>query len=103
MSTGGGGHNASRGWDLRPTNSVRYDSPSMNGFVLTYHYSADAAGTTAIENNSNRLWSVGAKYSKGPLYVAYARESHRFNNVPTSGETSESRRPYRRQLQLRCI
>ena len=91
MSTGGSGANASRGWDLRPPNSVRYDSPAMNGFVLTYHYSADAVANTAKEDNSNRLWSVGAKYSKGPLYVAYARESHAFNaNVTSGGKTAET-------------
>ncbi len=93
MSSGGTGANASRGWDLRPANSVRYDSPSLNGFVLTYHYSADAAANTAKEDNSNRLWSLGAKYAKGPLYVAYSRESHRYSTLDTQtsgGQNSET-------------
>ncbi len=87
---GGSGVNTTRGWDLRPANAIKYSTPAMNGFVAEYLYSADAVSNTAKEDNSNRLWSLGLKYSKGPLYVAYARESHRFNNIPTGGTTSET-------------
>ena len=65
------------GWDLRTPNSVRYNTPSFNGFSGNYQYSADATATTGVEDNRRRVDSFGVKYAKGPLYVAYARESHR--------------------------
>ena len=72
-----GGAFASRGWDLRPPNSILYRSPSLNGFVAEYQYSADIIAATGTEDNRRRADSLGLKYAKGPLYVAYARESHR--------------------------
>ena len=101
--TGGNGTNATRGWDLRPANAIKYSTPAMNGFVAEYLYSADAVSNTAKEDNSNRLWSLGLKYAKGPLYVAYARESHRFNNIPDWRYNERDRRSPRRELQLRRV
>lgn len=91
VSTGGSGANTGLGWDLRPSSVVRYDSPSLNGFVVNYLYSADGgAAITSADDNRRRVDSVGVKYAKGPLYVAYSRETHRFNAGITSGEASET-------------
>ncbi len=86
VSTGG---NSGSGWDLRPTNVVRYDSPSLGGFVINYLYSADATASTTVEDNRRRADSLGVKYSQGPLYAAFAYETHRFNNVADSGNPTE--------------
>lgn len=84
--------NGTLGWDLRSPNALRYDSPSMNGFVANYLYSADgAAGSTVAEDNRRRVDSIGVKYSKGPLYVAYAYETHRLtsNSLTDADKVSE--------------
>lgn len=80
------------GWDLRPANAIRYDSPSLNGFVANYLHSTDSTATTGVEDNRRRLDSIGVKYAKGPLYVAYARESHRVGiaAATTYSQTSET-------------
>lgn len=90
VSTGGSGANTGQGWDLRPANSIRYDSPSLNGFVVSYLYSADTTAVAGLEDNRRRADSVGVKYAKGPLYMAYSRESHRFSTITGSGESSET-------------
>ena len=102
VSTGGTGANTGQGWDLRTSSSVRYDSPSLNGFVVNYLHSADstsstvaatdtvAATTSSADDNRRRVDSIGVKYAKGPLYVAYSRESHRFSTITGSGEESET-------------
>ncbi len=86
VSTGG---NGGQGWDLRPTNVVRYDSPSLNGFVLNYLYSADTTVSTTVEDNRRRADSLGVKYASGPLYAAFAYETHRSNGVADSGNPTE--------------
>lgn len=78
------------GWDLRPPNAVRYDSPNLNGFVASYLHSTDRTATTAAEDNRRRLDSVGVNYAQGPLYAAFAYETHRYNTVADGGNPSES-------------
>ena len=92
-----GATNSSRGWDLRPANAIKYSTPAINGFEVSYLYSADLNTTTTAEDNRQRVDSIGVKYSKGPLYVAYAYESHRSpsssaGGVPTSEETETGQR-----------
>ena len=86
VSTGASG---GLGWDLRPANILRYDSPSLNGFVLNYLYSADTTAVTGTEDNRRRADSMGVKYSKGPLYAAFAYETHRLATVADSGNPTE--------------
>lgn len=83
------GTNSSRGWDLRPSNVIKYSSPTMNGFEISYLYSADLNNNTAAEDNRQRVDSIGVKYSKGPLYVAYAYETHRSPDSSSGTATSE--------------
>jgi len=86
VSTGASG---GLGWDLRPANMVRYDSPSLNGFVASYLFSADTTAVTGTEDNRRRADSVGVKYSKGPLYAAFAYEAHRLASVADTGNPTE--------------
>ena len=39
---------------------------------------------TGTEDNRRRADSLGVKYAKGPLYAAFAYETHRFRNVLTA-------------------
>ncbi len=64
-------------WDARAANSIRYQTPDMNGFKVTYLWSADVTTSTTAEDNRRKLGSLSLGYSKGPLYVAYAHETHR--------------------------
>lgn len=82
--------NGGAGWDLRPPNAVRYDSPTLNGFTASYLHSADRTADTATEDNRRRLDSVGVNYAQGPLYAAFAYETHRYNSVADSGNPTES-------------
>ena len=87
-ATGNGGSK----WDLRTANTVRYDSPSLNGFVINYHHSADNGAAAALggDDNRRRVDSVGAKYSKGPLYAAFAYETHRSSTIANPGNPTET-------------
>lgn len=85
-----GGTNATLDWDARRSNVVAYVSPNFNGFSATYAYSADATPATGTEDNRRRADSLGITYASGPLYVAYARESHRFNNIADGGQPAET-------------
>ena len=77
-------------WDLRPPNAVRYDSPNLNGLVASYLHSTDRTADTASEDNRRRLDSVGVNYAQGPLYAAFAYETHRYNTVADSGNPTEA-------------
>ena len=89
--------NGGQKWDLRTANTVRYDSPSLNGFVLNYLYSSDtntttgtgAAAQAAGDDNRRRADSFGIKYAKGPLYAAFAYETHRRHDIADTGNPTE--------------
>ncbi len=63
-------------FDARTPNAIRYQTPKMNGFLATFLWSTDVTTSTTGDDSRRRAnsWSVG--YSGGPLYVAYAQESH---------------------------
>src|SRR3989344_5441940 len=77
-------------WDLRPPNAVRYDTPNWNGFMASYLHSTDRTADTTAEDNRRRLDSVGLNYAKGPLYAAFAYETHRYNTVADNGNPTET-------------
>ncbi len=73
------------GFDARLGNSIRYDTPALNGFTGEVQYSTrDSSGNAdgASGNNGDRLseqrhanvWSLGAFYSKGPVDFGVALE-----------------------------
>ncbi|HXF66259.1 MAG TPA: porin [Burkholderiales bacterium] len=68
----------------RQNNTVNWHSPVWNGFqVLAAFSSADEATRGADVPNTlskPRLWSVGASYSSGPLYLAAGYERHKNYN-----------------------
>ncbi len=82
--------NGGAGWDLRPPNALRYDTPKLNGFVANYLHSTDRTADTTGEDNRRRLDSVGVNYAQGPLYAAFAYETHRYNTVADGGNPTET-------------
>jgi predicted porin len=75
----------------RQNNSINYDSPNFGGFQVMASTTTinDATGTlSATTGGKARLWSIGAQYSAGPLYVSGAYETHRnYFSGPAAGYT----------------
>jgi predicted porin len=64
----------------RQNNSINYDSPAFGGFQVMGMFSSSQPSTGTLNNATNnkpRIWSLGAQYSAGPLYVSGAYEEHR--------------------------
>ncbi len=56
--------------DTRYNNSIRYDSPSLNGFKVAAQYGFDETRTTVKGNRSNKaVWSLGAGYENAGYYA----------------------------------
>jgi predicted porin len=84
LQTGGSSSflsNASRGsFTRRQNNTVNYETPDFSGFQVLAAYETTNASTgnlTTQTNNKPRLWSLGAQYSAGPLYVGAGYERHK--------------------------
>lgn len=63
----------------RQSNTINYDSPVWNGFqVLAAVSSTNGAtsATVAATAAKPRLWSLGAQYTSGLLYISGAYEKH---------------------------
>jgi predicted porin len=77
VDTDGGGGRAV--FQRRQANSVNYDSPNFGGFTVMGAFSSTDPATgfsTAATGSKARLWSIGAQYSAGPLYVGAGYEMH---------------------------
>lgn len=72
------------GFSRRQINTINYHSPSWSGFQVLAQYSAtdDSTALTsgAAPTTKPRLYSLGASYNAGPLYVGLAYEQHRAYN-----------------------
>jgi predicted porin len=67
-------------WKRRQNNLISYDSPSFAGFQVMGAFTTSQPSTATLDNapnNKPRLWSLGAQYSAGPLYVGLGYEQHR--------------------------
>ena len=60
------------GFDGRPPNSVRYDSPTINGFNGSVQYSTAEESLTT----SSGIVSIGGFYNNGPIQLGAAYELH---------------------------
>ena len=82
--TAGNTTNVSNGTSFhrRQNGIVQYHTPNWNGLVAMFGYSAknESTGTAPGTNNPN-LWSLGATYNNGPIYVGAGYEKHRGNRV----------------------
>lgn len=83
----GGARNRSSGsfFDGRNTDTVRYDSPDMNGFKVAAAYTAAAEGNTLSTSNvKGKVESLSGTYSTGPFFGALAYQKNTFGSMGTA-------------------
>jgi len=78
----------------RQNNLISYDSPDFGGFQVMGAFTSAQTSTGTLDNATNnkpRLWSLGAQYSAGPLYVSGAYEEHKEfgGSIATPNETKD--------------
>ncbi len=78
-------------FDARLSNSVRYDSPSLAGVVVSAQYGASEAG--ALSSSLSDVVSVGATWTGGPIKVGAAYETH--NTQLSAAATAEEEKSIR--------
>jgi predicted porin len=85
--------NASRAnFKRRQNHLISYDSPNFAGFQVMAAYTStnfSTAVTTGASNSKQRLFSLGAQYSAGPIYVSAGYEQHRDAIGPTAAGTPD--------------
>ena len=62
----------------RQRNSINYDSPNFAGFQVLAAFSSTngATASTPVFDQKARVFSLGAQYRAGPLYISGAYERH---------------------------
>jgi predicted porin len=78
----------------RQNDSINYDSPNFGGFQVMGTFSSSQASIGVLDsatNNKPRIWSLGAQYTAGPLYVSGAFEEHRDYAGATGPNNSKDR------------
>jgi predicted porin len=84
------------GFDLRRSNSVKYETPEIGGFQAGLSWAPDEAkGNPGRGDLNSNLWAAAVKYSAGPLYLSAQYEVHNdsFDGSVTSGLTSNATTP----------
>jgi len=67
-------------WKRRQNNLITYDSPDFAGFQVMAAFTSSQPSTATLDtapSNKPRIFSLGAQYSAGPLYVSAGYEQHR--------------------------
>jgi predicted porin len=85
------GNTSRANFKRRQNNTINYDSPNFAGFqvmaaVTTINHVTAVVGGP---NSKPRVWSLGAQYSAGPLYVSAGYERHKEFIGPTAPGTRE--------------
>ena len=78
---------------VRYDNSMRYDTPTVNGFSGSLYYAAKQSGSTGVINYSTTLGAYNragiqefaGMYSNGPLNVIAVQQTADFNGVTLPG------------------
>jgi predicted porin len=89
---GGGG----QGFDVRRSNSVKYETPAFGGFSVGFSYSPDEAkGNPGRGDLNSDLYAAAVKYEAGPLYLSaqYERHNDSFDGSITSGLATNATTP----------
>ena len=68
----------------RSNHMIQYHTPNWNGLTLMAAYTAKNQGTnTGAGANVPNIWSLGATYNNGPIYVGAGYEKHKSLRVAT--------------------
>jgi hypothetical protein len=78
---------------VRYDNSVRYDTPVINGFSGSMYYVAKQSGSSGVNNFSTTLGAYSragvqefsGNYANGPLNAIYVQQAIDYNGVVTPG------------------
>jgi predicted porin len=78
------------GFDVRRSNSLKYETPEFGGFQAGLSYSPDEVKGNPGRNIDSNLWAAAVKYSAGPLYLSVQYEQHNdtFDGSITSGNAA---------------
>lgn len=83
--------------DTRMSNSIRYDSNSMNGFTMSALYGLGESaplvgdeGTTAATKKLGRAGGIGLAYANGPLALRYGYETQTKTTGPDVSRKSNT-------------
>jgi len=80
--TAGNTGNTGTSFHRRQNAIVQYHTPNWNGLVAMFGYSAKNESTnTAPGTNTPNIWSMGATYNNGPIYVGAGYEKHKGTRV----------------------
>jgi predicted porin len=85
-----------QGFDVRRSNSLKYETPEFGGFQLGFSYSPDEAkGNPGREGLNTDLWAAAVKWTSGPFYVSaqYERHNDSFDGSVTSGLPTNATTP----------
>ncbi|MEC4717582.1 porin [Noviherbaspirillum sp. CPCC 100848] len=74
------------GLNSRMQNSIRYDTPNMNGLAGALIW---APGENRAAGQNNYAYGAGLSYVNGPLYAGYAYESRNAQRILALGESEE--------------
>lgn len=69
--------------DARPTDTVIYTSPAMNGFTVAAAYITGAESATLSTDTKGSAWSLSGVYDKGPLNAALAYQVFDYGSAGT--------------------
>lgn len=75
------------GLNSRMQNSVRYDSPDLNGLVASLIW---APGENRPARQNNYSYGAGLAYQNGPVYAGYAYEMRNAQRVLAGGDSADS-------------
>jgi len=85
--TAGNTGNTGTSFHRRQNGIVQYHTPNFNGFVGMVGYSAknESTGLTPTaalpQSSTPNIWSLGATYNNGPIYVGAGYEKHKGTRV----------------------
>lgn len=74
------------GLNSRMQNSIRYDTPNMNGMAGSLIW---APGENRPAGQNNYAYGAGLSYVNGPVYAGYAYESRNAQRVLALGESED--------------
>ncbi|TAN76276.1 MAG: porin, partial [Gallionella sp.] len=69
--------------DARPTDTVIYTSPAMDGFTVAAAHVAGAESATLSTDTKGRAWSLAGMYDKGPLIASLAYQVFDYGSAGT--------------------
>lgn len=65
------------GYNDRPANSIKYNSPEMGGFSGSVTYGLGEDKNLNANDKASSVLSLGAQYANGPIFVGFAHQAEK--------------------------